>query len=156
MFNFGIGGKIAIGLGLVITVLCGIGYWYYNSSQETIQTLTRNNAKLETAIQINERTINDLQSDFSKINSITRQLNYELAQTRNNNNILLNKLQEHELGYLASEKPWLVENIINNAVDNTTRCFELLSGSPLTENEKNSQNPNDFNSECPWLWEKTR
>lgn len=156
MFKFGIGGKIAAGLSLVIAVLCGIGYWYYTNTQDTIQRLTSNNAKLETAIQISERTISDLQSDYSKINAVTRQLNDQLSQTRTNNQILLEKLQEHELGYLASEKPRLVENTINNASDNAARCFELMSGAPLTEKEKSAQNPNDFNSECPWMWEQTR
>jgi len=47
----------------------------------------------------------------------------------------------------------LVQRIINNASDNAMRCFEILSGSPLTDNERNAQNGQEFNSECPFLFD---
>lgn len=130
----------------------GIGYWYYGNSQETIQILTENNAQLKTASQISEQTIASLQNDYEYASRELESLNADLSVTRERNRLLIEKLQEHELGYLASERPGLVENIINNASDNAARCFEILSGSSLTEAEKNARNANEFNSECPWLW----
>lgn len=134
----------------------GIGYWYYSNSQETIQILTENNAQLKTASQISEQTIASLQNDYEYASRELESLNADLSVTRERNRLLIEKLQEHELGYLASERPGLVENIINNASDKAARCFEILSGSSLTEAEKNARNANEFNSECPWLWKDQR
>jgi hypothetical protein len=57
------------------------------------------------------------------------------------------------LGFLGSKKPALVEKIINAASDKVGRCFELLSGADLTDNERNAKDAKSFNSECPWLYD---
>ncbi len=62
------------------------------------------------------------------------------------------KLERHELGVLAANKPKLVEQIINKASQDAIRCFELLSGSPLTEKEKGAKNEKEFNNQCPFLY----
>ena len=43
----------------------------------------------------------------------------------------------------------VIEKIINNATDNSQRCFEILTGSPLTEKEKNASKKSEINPECP-------
>lgn len=148
----GLGGKIATGLFFVVLAMGGVGYWYYNNSQETITILNQNNARLETAVDLNEQAIQTLNSEYGRAVEEMQALNQDLASARERNDFLVQKLEEHDLGYLASEKPGLVENIINNASDNAARCFEIMSGSPLTETEKNARNALEFNSECPWLW----
>jgi hypothetical protein len=46
-----------------------------------------------------------------------------------------------------------VQRLINGGSKNAGRCFELLSGSPLTEKEKNAKTDKSFNNECPWLYD---
>lgn len=152
----GLGGKIAGGLSIALLVVCGIGYWYYTDSQKSINILTENNAKLETAAKTNEQTIIFLQTEYTKITEETQRLNNELAGTRRTNQLLVEKLSEHDIGFLAANKPELIENIINNASENALRCFEILSGSPLTQDEKNATSGREFNNECPWLWSDSK
>lgn len=132
--------------------MSGAFYWYYNDTQERLSVLNRNNAKLETAVAISEETVSTLQSDFARANQELTQVNQSLAQSRRDNSQLREKLSEHELGYLAEQKPGLVEPIINRATENVNRCFELLTGAELTAAERNAANGNEFNSECPWLY----
>ena len=47
------------------------------------------------------------------------------------------------------DKTKVIEKIINNATDNSQRCFEILTGSPLTEKEKNATKKSEINPECP-------
>ena len=47
------------------------------------------------------------------------------------------------------QKPNLVENIINNATDDVNRCFEILSGSPLTLEEIDATKQSEINASCP-------
>jgi hypothetical protein len=126
--------------GIMLIVMCamgGLGYWYYNDTQEKLATLHENNAKLETAVAISE--------ELQKVNN-------EFRDIRAQNNVLSKKLAKHDLSELGSKKPGLVGKIINNASDKAGRCFEILSGAKLTEKEIGAKNGKAFNSECPWLW----
>lgn len=147
------GMKLAGVMFLITCSITGISYWYYKQSQQTIADLTENNVKLQQAVSISEETIKTLQSDYKKIAETLETVNTEFQAIRNQNNILANKLEEHDLTYLASKKPGLVQRVINNASGKALRCFEILSGSELNESEKNAKNGKEFNSECPWVFD---
>jgi cytoskeletal protein RodZ len=61
-------GKIILGLAILVLILFGIGFWYFHYSQDQIQTLTSNNAKLQTSLSVDEKTI-EAQTAFAKIQS---------------------------------------------------------------------------------------
>jgi cell division protein FtsB len=137
---------------VVIFVMGGIGYWYYTDTQERMAVLQENNAKLEIAVATNEAAIESLQADYAAAAAENTRLNEAYAEIRRQNSRLSSKLADMDLGLLAAEKPESIERAVNRGTNNANRCFELLSGSPLTEEEQNAQNGEDFNKECPWLW----
>lgn len=137
----------------IIIMMSGIGYWYYTDTQNTIAVLTENNAKLNLAVATNEETIKTMAADFAAANEELKKTNAEFAATREQNNQLASKLQEHDLELTAASRPRSVQRLINNGSRNAGRCFELLSGSPLTEKEKNAKTDKSFNNECPWLYD---
>ena len=134
----------------------GLGYWYYTDTQKTIAVLTENNAKLNVAVATNEATITAMAANFKKANEEIQRVNVEFAATRQQNNILADKLAKHDLELLASKRPDSIERLINGGSAAAGRCFELLSGSPLTEKEKNAKTAKSFNNECPWLYDTYR
>jgi septal ring factor EnvC (AmiA/AmiB activator) len=140
-------------MGAVMATMAGGFYFYYQDSQKRMAVLQANNAKLETAVQINEETITTLQADYAKANAELNRINNEFQKIREQNKELSNRLAKHDLGLLGSEKPALVERIINGASNKVGRCFELLSGAELTDNERNAKDAKSFNSECPWLYD---
>jgi hypothetical protein len=152
MFGF----KSYLIMGAIALTLVGGFYWYYKDSQARIADLVSNNAKLEIAVQMSEETIQYLEDNYDLANKQLTQVNNEFAQVRLQNRELLDRLNKHDLGYLASQKPALVQNAINGASKAAARCFELLSGAPLTDNERNATNGRSFNSECPWLFDTLR
>jgi TolA-binding protein len=136
----------------------GVGY-YYNTTQARLQafaektaTLEANNQRLVEVNQQNINTIDELNDAFDEVQRNFERVQSEFQVIRSQNNELRERLGRHELGALAAAKPSLVERTINRASDNATRCFELLSGAPLTESERNAKSEREFNSECPWLW----
>jgi len=137
---------------IVIMTMGGIGYWYYTDTQKTIAILTENNAKLELAVATNEETIKTMAADFAAANAELRRVNTEFAAIRQQNNRLASKLADFDLGLLAANKPESIERAVNRGTANASRCFELLSGATLTEEEKNAENGESFNKECPWLY----
>lgn len=144
---------VSTGLLVALAVVSGLFYWYYNHSQEAIKILNENNAKLQIAVKTNEETIASLQSSYSQIQDILTETNKQLSDTRLQNRQLVDKLSEHDLGLLAENKPELVERTVNRATTNALRCFELMTGAPLTEKERSATNGKEFNSECPWVFD---
>jgi len=146
-------------IGLLISILCSGAYYYYTTTQDTIRSYIEENSSLkynnDTLVDVNEKniqTITDLEQQQQRIREDYQILQREFSEIRSNNNLLREKLSEHELDYLAYSKPDLIESIINNGSKNASRCFEILTGSPLTEKELNAKTEKQFNSECPWLW----
>jgi hypothetical protein len=151
--------KSWIFIGLLLTVMCGGAYVYYTTTQRTIQALVSNNATLEANVitaqnanQVNLDTIDEMQRIYQEIQNDYLRLESEFQLIRSQNNQLRERLGRHNLGALAFSRPGLVERRINEASRNAARCFELLSGAPLTETERNATNERQFNSECSWLW----
>lgn len=113
--------------------------------------LKANEAALESAIDLQDATIEALQEDIERGNQIRESVEQDFSAAREQVEALQERLGQHELGYLASERPGLVENIINNATDEVGRCLEIATGAPLTEEEINATLPSEINSECPEL-----
>ena len=141
--------KILIG----IILMMGLGgYWYYTDTQKRLTILTENNAQLNIAVQTNEDTINSLQASYAAIQAENTRINAEYAAIRRQNSILAGKLADMDIGLIASQRPDSIERAVNRGTLNAGRCFEILSGSPLTEEERNATDGESFNKECPWLW----
>lgn len=151
--------KSWIFIGILVALLSGAAYYYYTTTQDRIAVLTANNAiltanvaTLTAANNQNIQTIEDLQYSYQKVQEDFSRVQSEFQIVRLQNNELKERLGRHELGALASAKPKLVENTVNNASANAMRCFELMSGAPLNEKERAATTERQFNSECPWLF----
>tara|TARA_A100001011_G_C13805100_1_gene632592 strand:- start:127 stop:525 length:399 start_codon:yes stop_codon:yes gene_type:complete len=116
-------------VGLVGGVVYG-GYYYYKDTQSRIQTLTENNAKLETAKAIQDQTIETLIADREKFDKLNKELQVKLEKANEYKNTLIEKLRKHDLAKLSMQKPGLVEKKINNGTKKLFRSLESLTGSP--------------------------
>lgn len=142
-----------IGIMVVLMMaMSGVSYWYYKDSQEKIATLNKENSALNISAKICEDTVNSLQLNQARVNSELSRVNRNFATIRQQNTVLAKKLEKHDIGVLGAAKPKLVERVINNAVNKSARCMELLSGAKLTTKEQSAATGKEFNSECPWLW----
>ena len=144
--------KIAAATTLMMLVLCGAFWVYYQDTQERIAILNENNAKLEVAVVTSEAAVASMQADIKRANEELTRVNAEFAAIRSQNNVLADKLAKHDLAVLGAAKPALVERLVNRGTVNAGRCFELLAGAELTDKEKEAKDGNAFNKECPWLW----
>lgn len=151
--------KSWIFIGILIALLSGAAYYYYNTTQTRIEALTQanatlvvNNGQLLQANNENLETIDELQNQYDVVRQNYTQLENEFQVIRMQSRELRERLGRHELDALAAARPTLVERTVNNASENAMRCFEILSGSPLTERERNATSETAFNRECPFLW----
>lgn len=147
------GAKLAIVMFMLLLGAGGIGYWYYNDTQARMAILQENNAKLNTAVELNEQTISSLENDYAKASSELASLNEAYTAIRRQNQRLADKLQEIDLTAAAIANAESIEKAVNRGTVNAGRCFELLSGAELNDKERTAKNGIAFNKECPWLYD---
>jgi septal ring factor EnvC (AmiA/AmiB activator) len=145
--------KLAGVMFLIMCAMGGIGYWYYNDTQERMAILQENNAKLEIAVETNEQALESLQEDYASAQNEIASLNNAYTAIRRQNQKLADKLQEIDLTAAAIANAEGIERAVNRGTENAGRCFELLSGAELTEKERTAKNDIAFNKECPWLYD---
>ena len=133
-----------------VVLLAGIAaWWYYSWSQDEINTLRTNNAQLTTAVQQQEQTIATLKQDGQKQFETLQETNRKFQVAREDNDRLKGILGKHNLGFLATQKPKLVERAVNRGTDHAGRCFELISGAKHTEAELAATKRSQINTICP-------
>ena len=137
---------------LILTVVLGavgFGAWkYYQYTQEQIRIYAVNAATAELAQEQAENAIAAIQKDMAEVREqfASVSADFEVAQSRVEN--LEEKLSEHELGALAQAKPKLIEKIVDKGTKDVLRCYEILTGSPLTEEEINVTKKSKANTTC--------
>ena len=114
-------------VGLVGGIVYG-GWYYYKDTQSRIQTLTENNAKLETAKAIQDQTIDTLIADREKFDKLNKELQVKLDKANDYKNTLIDKLRKHDLAKLSMKKPGMTEKRINNGTKKLFRSLESLTG----------------------------
>jgi len=103
-------------------------YYYYKDSQQRIQILTENTAKLETAKKLQDATINAMIEDREKFDELNKELQSKLSAANEYKDVLIGKLRKHDLAKLSMKKPGLVEKRINNGTNKLLRSLEAISG----------------------------
>lgn len=137
---------------LILTVVIGamgFGAWkYYQYTQEQIRIYAVNAATAELAQEASEAALVAIQKDMAEIREqfASVSADFEVAQSRVDN--LEEKLSKHDLGALAQAKPKLIEKIVDKGTKDVLRCYEILSGSPLTEEEINVTKKSKANTTC--------
>jgi hypothetical protein len=134
---------------LIIVAVLGAAKWYYTWSQEEIATLNDNNLKLEIAIKTSEAALDSLYRDVYKAKKVHTEVNTKFEAARKDNGRLRELLSKHDLGFLAERKPGLIQNRAKKGTENVQRCFEILSGSPLTDQELQATKKSQLNTSCP-------
>jgi len=101
-------------VGILGTFAYGAKY-YYDSTQATIATLRENNAKLETAVEISEASIEALQQDMEKFQELNQQLQQDLQAAEAYGDELQGKLNRMDLVQDAIKDAKTLEGKMNGA-----------------------------------------
>ena len=138
---------------LILTVVIGavgFGAWkYYQYTQEQIRIYAVNAATAELAQQEAEAAVESLKRDMVEIQQQFTVVSKKFEVAKGRVSALENKLSEHEIGDLAQKKPKLIEKIIDNGTQDVLRCYEILTGSPLTDEEIAVTKKSKANTTCP-------
>ncbi|MDA9938635.1 hypothetical protein N9C48_00825 [bacterium] len=153
MFN-----SLKLALILVIISAAGGGFLYVKALQKDLDTAKGNIIKLEDAVGEQKAVIAQQESDFEDIIDIRNDLedtNRMLETANRNLNEKFNKLnasgERRDIGALSTSRPKSIERILNKDEVNERRCFEIIQGAELTEEEINATKKSKINTVCPEL-----
>ena len=134
----------------LIGSLAGAGF-YVNKLRSDNAILKANQIKVESAVEDQKAVIQDQKISYEKILDANKKLNITISTQKRELDDLNQRFNKNnrDIGKLAVDKTKIIEKIINKATDNSQRCFEILTGSPLTEKEKNATKKSEINPECP-------
>jgi len=137
-------------IGIIITSLLGAGA-YVLKLQRDNAILKENAIKLESAISEQKQVIENQKKDFAEILEANKKINALINNLKKDLDDLDKRFtkKDRDIGKLAIDRTKVIERIINKGSDNATRCIEIASGSPLTEEEKNATKKSEINPECP-------
>ena len=143
--------QIKIIIFLLIISVAGGGYVYVQKLRADNATLKINTTKLEGAVEQNEATIKQQKEDFEKVRTTLDTIKVQKDILQSDKDTLVNKLSKHDFGQLAEARPDVAVGIVNKEMDESNRCVEIATGSPLTESETNATKKSQTNGECPSL-----
>jgi len=110
----------------IVAILGGIGYgakYYYDTTQATIATLRDNNAKLETAVDTAETSVQTLKSDIAKLGALNTELQASLQKAEAYGDELRQKLSNLDLVVEALKNSKSLEGKMNGATAKLWREF---------------------------------
>lgn len=144
-------GSIIKTIAVLIIVAITIGsLWYISNLKANLAVSEMNNQTLQDSIKEQHALIEKMQKDIEDIQKINREIHRYNDELKKDSENLARKFNTKDLGVIATEKPNVVERLINRGTENAMRCLELASGAPLTEEEK-KKTPSEANRECPNL-----
>ena len=122
---------LVVVVGLVGGAVWG-GYTYYKDTQQRISTLTQNNAKLKSANETNNATIDQLQQNAVALNKLIDDLGTDLKKAEEYGDELRDTLRKHNLTHLANKKPVMIEKRMQDATDKLWDDLESVTGDNTT------------------------
>ena len=137
-------------IGIFISALIGAGGYIFKLQRDNV-ILKENAVKLESAISEQKTLIENQKKDFAEMLEANKKINELVNNLKKDLDDLDKRFskKDRDIGKLAIERTGAIERVINKGSDNATRCIEIASGSPLTEEEKNATKKSEINPECP-------
>jgi type II secretory pathway pseudopilin PulG len=147
--------KLMMIVGVAVATMM-LGFWlYYKNTQKRLQEAAAENARQAIQIQEQKAIQEQMEKDIKKGNELRQEVNKAMQQTQRSIDDMRAKFtprtdpatgQTVTLGQKAVEKTDTVERAVNRGTFDQLRCFELVTGSPLTEEERNGTKTNSL---CP-------
>ena len=115
---------------LVVGLLAGVGggFFYVKQLQSNLEIMRLNNAKLETAVETSEKSIELLKEDNIRLNNLSDQLTKDLQKAEQYGDNLRNRLRELDLVQDAIRDSKDLEGRMNGATAKLWRELEDVTG----------------------------
>ena len=130
----GLGIKIAIGV--IILSMLGGSWVYIKALKAELQVAAEVQGKMQGVIDGQKAVMERQAEDLKKQQEINNDVNKKFADSQKAVGELQKKFEKRNFDQLTKKKPDAVEKKINRGTEYALRCNELVTCSPLTDEEK--------------------
>jgi hypothetical protein len=141
----------------IILLIC-LGAWLSysfvkNIQSENTQLITENSVLAQNyqtateSITQQQRAIEQLKEEIETVRRLQNDVSLEFSNARNSQMTVDQFFSIHDIAQMALSFPEETTDTINKRTNDAYRCFEIISGSPLTDEEKHANN-NNINQRC--------
>ena len=123
----GLFAKIALAQFLIILCMGGGGYMYYDHIQGVITTLQENAVKLQTAVEVQQATIQAQQEAAVRQGSAITNLQRQTIDAEGRRRELENTIRQRDLATMGRNNSADLERRMNRATDRVFRDLENLT-----------------------------
>jgi len=113
-------------IGVILSAAAG-GYLYVKRLESDLQTARANVAKMEIAVQTSEASLKLITEEATRISELNMQLGEDLRKAEEYGDELRATLQKHDLTYLATVKPGLIEKRMQDATNKLWDDLESIT-----------------------------
>lgn len=137
--------KVYLIMFAAFAAFAGVAYWYYQDTQKALRTYAENQGKLEGAIATqaaaNEALRNDLVNMQVAFNELNTAFEEAREQVRNVEKLFEQGTDGRDMtvGERAVEDPAYIEEQVNTGTNELFRCFEILTGAPIGDEDANAK-----------------
>lgn len=118
-----------IKIAMVVVLLAGAGsaFYYVKQLQHDNEVLKLNQVKLEESITEQQEVIAMQKQSYEQILVANNELTDKVKELNGAKAELQKKLADHDINYLAVDKPGLIERIINKGTEDVLNDIENLT-----------------------------
>ena len=144
--------KFKIITAVVLASLASAGWFYVKKLQSDIKAAEVREQQYKDVIEAKSAETNAIKQDLAAMAEGQKKLAEQIKVANTNVDSLEKRFtetksgKERDIRTSAIAKPELIEKAINNGTKEALRCGEVLTGAPLTENEKAGKVTNSI---CP-------
>lgn len=121
--------RIYIIIGTIAAAITAAAYWSYSTTLSKVEQLTSELTATQAQLTLANQSIDALVASSMKQAELDKQLQVKLSQAESRVQELKTLLAEHDLEFLALQKPGLIERKINDATAKVFSNLERATGS---------------------------
>ena len=136
--------KIKLIIACVLFTVITSGYFYIQALQGKLEAAAEVQQRLEGVINQQKIVMERQTADIKLMQDVNKDISERVNQAQSEMNELNRKFAKRELSVVASVKPSETQIRVNRGTKDALRCNEIVTGSPLTENEKSGKAKNSI------------
>lgn len=136
--------KIKLIIACVLFTMITSGYFYIKALQGKLEAAAEVQIRMEGVINQQKIVMERQTQDMKTMQDVNKDISERVNQAQLEINALNNKFTKRDLSVVAKAKPSETQVRVNRGTKDALRCNEIVTGSPLTDEEKSGKIKNSI------------
>lgn len=136
--------KIKIIIACILFTVITSGYFYIQALQGKLEAAAEVQQRMEGVINQQKIVMERQTQDMKTMQEVNKDISERVGQAQLEINALNNKFTKRDLSVVAKAKPSETQVRVNRGTKDALRCNEIVTGSPLTDEEKSGKIKNSI------------